>query len=118
MGKLKVVKAPDVGTGAHPAITPEGRVAQLGALAYDIAEQQMRDGTASSQVITYFLKANSQQQKLEHELKMKELELMAAKTEQIKSTKRSEELMEEAIKAFRNYSGNGTPDEYEDPDLY
>ena len=118
MGKLKVVKAPDVGAGMHPAITPEAREKQLGALAYDVAEQQLRDGTASSQVITHFLKAVSQRERLEHELKMKELELMAAKTEQIKSTKRSEELMEEAIKAFRNYSGNGTPDEYEDPDIY
>lgn len=118
MGRVKVVTHHSSDKSTQPGITPESMEKRLGAMAYSLAEQQLRDGTASSQVITHFLKAVSTREKLEHELKMKELELMAAKTAQINSTKRSEELMEEAIKAFRNYSGNGAPDEYEDSDIY
>lgn len=96
----------------RPALTPEARENQMIALAVDLAEQQLRDGTASSQLITHYLKLGSTRERLEHELKLKELELMAAKTEQIKSTQRSEELMKQAINAFRNYAGQGEPDEY------
>lgn len=96
----------------RPALSPEGRENQMISMAMDCAEQQMRDGTASSQVITHFLKLGSTLAKLEHERKLKELELMEAKTEQLKSVKRSEELMEEAIRAFKRYNGQGDGDEY------
>lgn len=82
------------------------------ALAVDLAEKQLKEGTASSQVITHYLKLGSTLAKLEHERRLKELELMTAKTEQLKSSKRSEELMEEAIRAFRRYNGQGDQDEY------
>ena len=36
-----------------------------------------------------------------------------AKKEALQSQKHSEELFAEAIKAFRNYSGQGDPDEYD-----
>lgn len=98
----------------RPALTPEARENQMIALAVDLAEQQLREGTASSQVITHYLKLGSTREKLEHELKLKELELMDAKKDQLKSMQRSEELMEEAIKAFKNYNGQGDPDEYDD----
>ena len=96
----------------RPALSPEGRENQMISLAVDLAEKQLREGTASSQVITHYLKLGSTMAKLDHELKMKELELMQAKTEQLKSSKRSEELMEEAIKAFKRYNGQGDQDEY------
>ena len=96
----------------RPALSPEARENQIISMAYDLAEQQIRDGTASSQVISHFLKLGSTRERLEHELKMKELELMEAKTESLRSAERSEKLMKEAIEAFRSYSGNG--DSYED----
>lgn len=96
----------------RPAISPEGRENQMIALAVDLAEKQLRDGTASSQVITHYLKLGATVAKLDVQLKMKELELMQAKTDNLKSVKRSEELMEEAIKAFRRYNGQGDQDEY------
>ena len=96
------------------AIDPEARNKQLIALAVDCAEQQLRDGTASSQVITYYLKQSSRQAQLEIERLEEENKLLRAKTEQLKSEKRSEELVEEALKAFRNYAGQGDPDEYQD----
>ena len=112
MGKVKadsVSKRP-----LRPALSPEARDNQLISMAMDCAEQQMRDGTASSQVITYFLKLGSQKERLERERLEEENKLLKAKTEQLKSQKRSEELMEEALRAFRNYNGQGDPDEYED----
>lgn len=98
----------------RPALSPEARENQMIALAVDLAEQQLREGTASSQVITHFLKLGTTKAELEKEKLQLENELTKAKTESVKSMKRSEELMVEAIKAFRNYSGNGDPDEYDE----
>ena len=94
-----------------PATTPEGRENQLGALAYDLAEKQLRDGTASSQVITHFLKMVSTKEKLEKEILEKQKDLITAKTESIQSAKRIEELYKDAMKAFSTYSGNKRGDE-------
>lgn len=96
----------------RPAIDPDARQNQLIALAVDLAEQQLRDGTASSQVITHYLKQASVRERLENERLQEENKLLRAKTEQLKSEKRSEELIEEALKAFKNYAGQGDPDEY------
>ena len=96
----------------RPAISVEARENQLISLAVDRAEQQLRDGTASSQVIVHYLKMGSEKERLERERLAEENKLLRAKTEQLKSQKRSEELMEEALKAFRNYNGQGDPDEY------
>ena len=111
MAKVKAPGSNVSRTRMRPALTPEARENQMIALAVDLAEQQLRDGTASSQVITHYLKMGSTREKLEHELKMKELELMAAKTDQIKSTQRSEELMKQAISAFKSYAGGSDSDE-------
>lgn len=99
---------------SRPALDPEARQNQLIALAVDCAEKQLRDGTASSQVITYYLKQGALQTKLEIERLKADTQLQIAKAEQLKSEKRSEELIEEALKAFRNYAGHGDPDEYQD----
>ena len=40
----------------RPALTPEARENQMIFLATELAEQQLRDGTASSQVITHYSK--------------------------------------------------------------
>ena len=98
----------------RPALTPEGRDNQLISLAVNLAEKQLRDGTASSQVITHYLKMGSQKERLELEIKEKEKELITAKTEALQSQKRSEELFAEAMKAFRTYSGQGGEQEQDD----
>ena len=95
----------------RPALTPEARENQLVSLAVDLAEQQLRDGTASSQVITHYLKLGSSKERLEKEKLEEENKLLKAKTESIKSQKRVEELYSEALKAMRNYSGKGGQDE-------
>ena len=96
----------------RPALTPEARENQMIALAVDLAEQQLREGTASSQVITHYLKLGSTKERLEKEKLEEENKLLRAKTENIKSMKRSEELMEEALRAFRQYNGQVDKDDH------
>lgn len=98
---------------SRPALDPEVREQQLAALAYGLAEQQLRDGTASSQVITHFLKAATAKAELEKEKLRRENTLLAAKAESIESQKRSEEMFKEAIAAFRDYRGDSDGDEDE-----
>lgn len=95
-----------------PALSPESRENQMIALAERCAEQQLLDGTASSQVITHYLKLGSLKARKELEMLEMEKDLIAAKTEALKSQKRVEELYSEALKAMRNYNGQGDPDEY------
>lgn len=94
----------------RPALTPESRENQLIALAIDRAEEQLLNGTASSQLITHFLKLGSTKERLEKEKLEKENELLRAKTEALQSAKRVEELYSEALKAMRTYSGKNDED--------
>jgi len=75
-------------------------------IAHDLAEQQIRRGTASSQVITHFLKLGSSREKLEQQRLEHENELTRVKIEAIESQKRTEELYKEALEAMRMYSGS------------
>ena len=111
MARVKPVNPPEPKKPRRPAIDPENRENQLIALTYDLVEQRIRDGTASSQETTHFLKLATTKYRLEMENLNLQKELIAAKTESMKSVKRSEELMEEALKAFRSYAGQ---DEYND----
>lgn len=89
----------------RPATTLEGRENQLISLASDLAEKQMTDGTASSQVITHFLKLGSTREKLEQQKLLKENLLLAAKVDALAATKRIEELYKQALNAMRTYAG-------------
>ena len=95
----------------RPGLTPETREDQMVALAMNLAEKQMLEGTASSQVISHFLKIGSTEQRIRKEILSEEKELIKAKTEMLKSEKRTEELYEEAIKAMRIYAGHDVYDE-------
>lgn len=88
-----------------PALTPEGRENQLVALAIDLAEKQLIEGTASSQVITHYLKIGCTKYKYELERLEEENKLLRAKTEALESAKTSEKLYQDAIEAMRKYSG-------------
>ena len=112
MARVKKSNASESSKKIRPALTPEARENQLISLAVDLAEQQLRDGTASSQVITHYLKLGTTRERLEKELLEREVELKKAKTESIQSAERIEKLYSEAITAMRNYGGRGDPDEY------
>lgn len=95
----------------RPALTPEARELQMISLAVDLAEQQLLDGTASSQVITHYLKLGSSREKLERERLEEENNLLRAKVRAIDSTDEIKELYRDAIGAFRIYSGQGDGDD-------
>ena len=114
MASQKKVKHTNSKLSKKPAATPEARENQLIAAAVNLAEKQILEGTASSQVITHFLKLGSSKERIEKEKIQKQVDLLEAKTEYIQSTKRMEELYEEAIRSMRVYSGNGAPEDYED----
>jgi len=97
-----------------PAKTPEGRERQLIGLAYDLAEQQLREGTASAQVITQFLKSGSSRDRLEMKKLEAELRLTEAKIQQIASVERIEKLYSEAISAMRSYGGDVSKENEDD----
>lgn len=94
-----------------PATTPEGRENQLVSSAIDLAEQQILNGTASSQVITHFLKLGSTRERLEQQRLEHENELTRVRIEAIESQKRVEELYMEALRAMRSYSGDVITDD-------
>lgn len=96
----------------RPALTPEARENQMISLAVDLAEQQLIQGTASSQVITHFLKLGSSKYKLEQEKIKHENELLRAKTESLESAQKIEQLYKEAMDAFKGYR-SGEPDDQE-----
>lgn len=97
----------------RPALTPEARENQLISLAVDLVERRLREGTASSQETTHFLKLASTKARIEKEILEKQKELIEAKTQSLQSAKRVEELYANALEAMRSYSGaGGTDDEY------
>lgn len=100
----------------RPATTLEGRENQLVSLAIDVAEKQLLDGTASSQVITHYLKLGSSREKLEQERLARENDLLVTKAELMESGKRVEELYDAAIAAMRRYGGHEEPQGEEDED--
>lgn len=113
MAKVKTESSKPTTKKTRPALTPEGRENQLVSLAIDLAEQQLRDGTASSQVITHYLKLGSMREKLERERLMEENKLLRAKAEAIESQKEDKINYEKILKALKNYNGLGEPDEYD-----
>lgn len=90
----------------RPATTPEGRENQLVALATDVAEKQLRAGTASAAVIVHYLKLGTTREQLEQARLVSENSLLRAKAEQLDSAKSMESLYEDAIKAMKSYSGH------------
>lgn len=122
MAKVKILNSKDEQQKVRPALTPEGRENQLITLAYNLVEQRLLDGTASAQETTHFLKLASSKALVEKEILERQKDLITAKTEQLQSQKRVEELYANAIKAMKEYSGHGGQedeyDEYDDCDEY
>lgn len=103
----KVKGSSETARKVRPALTPESREQQLISFAVDLAEKQLLDGTASSQVITHYLKLGSTKERLEKEKLEEENKLLRAKTESLQSQKKVEELYMEALNAMKRYSGQG-----------
>lgn len=89
-----------------PARTLEGREKEVVSLAVDLAEKQLREGTAAPSIVTHYLKLATTSYQLELQKLKHENELLEARTENIKSLTKMEELYEEAINALRSYQGS------------
>ena len=92
----------------RPALSPEARDNQMISLAVNLAEKQLMEGTASSQVITHYLKlaATRERERIEKDILEEQKKLIAAKTESLQSSKRIEELYANAIEAMHMYGGH------------
>ena len=112
MKKAKTVASSESQRKMRPALTPEARENQMISLAMDLAEQQLRDGTASSQLITEFVKRGAIKSRIEQEILEKQKELIEAKTQTLQSAQRVEELYSNALNAMKKYSGQGDSDDY------
>ena len=111
MAKTSAVKSSGTTRKRRPALTPEARENQLVSLAVDLAEKQLLEGTASSQVITHYLKLGSTKEKIEKEILEKQKELIEAKTRSYQSADEMKELYANALAAMRDYRGDGRPNE-------
>ena len=96
-----------------PATTLESQENLMISVSMDLVEKRLREGTASSQETTHFLKLGSTPARLEREILEQEIELKKAKTEAIQSSKRIEELYTNALDAMSKYKGEKRSEEYD-----
>lgn len=112
MARRKVTSLNQVESAPQPAmLSDDARKSYLTSLAMDLIEQRLKDGTATSQETTYFLRYGSKEAELKEKILESQRELYAAKAEALRSQQRSEELYERAIAAMRRYSGMDNMDE-------
>lgn len=114
MARGRKIKSSDAGRTPPPSVSLEARENELIVLATNLAEKQLRDGSASSQIIAHYLRLGTTRERLEQERLRSENELARAKRDKIQSDQRSEELFQEAIAAFKTYSGQDDEDDYYD----
>lgn len=96
-----------------PSLDPKEREKQLVNLAMNVAEEQMKNGTASAAVITHFLKLGSERDKLEREKLQHETTLLTAKSDSVISGRKVEEDTQAAIEAMKKYAGSSNADDHE-----
>lgn len=111
MKKAKTVASSESSRKIRPALSPEARENQMISLAVDLAERQLLEGNASSQVITHYLKLGSTKERIEKEILEKQKDLIEAKTQTLQSAQRVEELYSNALNAMKKYSGQ---DDFDD----
>lgn len=97
-----------------PARTPEARENQLINLAVEEVEHRLRNGTASSQILTVLLKLATTRAQLELEKLRSDISLQRAKEQEIEDKASSNDLYSQALEAFRSYKGADSEEEYED----
>ena len=110
MPKGKAASSSDSNSPLRPPTSLEAQENLMISLAVQCAEKQLRDGTASSQVITHYLKLGSSKERIEKEILEKQKELIEAKTKNLNSNSEAKELYNKALEAFRRYSGAGGDD--------
>lgn len=112
MAKVRTTSSSSTTRKSRPPLSPEADEQICISLAIDLVKERLRNGTASSQETTHFLKLATSKYKEEVRLAKAQTEKAEAQVEAMRSQKRVEALYEDAIKAFRNYNGQGDEDEY------
>ena len=110
-GKAKepeIIDVPDqeVVKRSRPVLDPVAREKQMVALAVDLAEKQLRDGTAAASTINHYLKIGSTREFIEREILEEQKKLIQAKAGSIESSRDAKELYENAIEAMKSYAGS------------
>jgi hypothetical protein len=95
----------------QPASTPKDREQQMIAYADALAEKQLREGTASSQVISHFLKLGSSRDQLEQEKIRHENLRLEAQVAEIQSRAKAEDMMRDLLDHMKLYMGVEDDDE-------
>ncbi len=111
MARVKESKSSEPLRKMRPALTPEAKENQMISYAMDLAEKQLREGTASSQIIVHYLKLATEKERLEQEKIKQEIELQKAKTKALASDEEIKTMYADAIKAMQKYSGYGDQSE-------
>lgn len=114
MAKAKTSTTNLSGIKIRPALSPEAEENQCISLAVDLAKKQLIEGTASSQVITHYLKLGTARERLEREKLAAENKLLLAKADAVESMKKMDQIYLEAIAAMKRYSGHGEESEPDD----
>lgn len=113
MAKVRTASSSSTAQDIRPALSPENEEQQCISLAMDLVKKRLIEGTASSQETTHFLKLASTKARTELEILKAQEKLIVAKTEALQSAKEMKVLYEDALKAMRNYAGQGDDDEYD-----
>lgn len=103
----------------HADRTPEGRENRLISMALDLAEERLRNGTATAQEVVHFLKLGSEKSRVEVEKLELEKKLVEAKTENLKAQRDMATMFNNAMAAMKRYRGEEDDiDDYDDEDVY
>jgi hypothetical protein len=108
-----ISSAPSARKRGRPATTPEEREKLLQSKAFDLAEKQLDSGNASSQIISMLIKGGGVREQLELERLRNENRLLNARIDGLESAVRLEGLMEEALNAFRSYTGESSEEDFD-----
>ena len=88
-----------------PAKTPEERESLLISKSLNLIERQIEDGSISSTVLAIYAKAGTERDRLEKERLRNENEVLRKKVETMEAAVDVKNLMEDALNAFKGYSG-------------
>ena len=105
-------------TSSRPPMTPEAHENLCAMLAMNLAEEQLRNGTASAQVISYFLKVGSKRERIERETLELQKDLIVAKTDNLHAQQNMDEMYIKAIDAMKSYTPNASVEEMDEDDEY
>lgn len=109
----KVVNPPPQNSEMYPGISPADHEEKMIGLAMNLVEQRLRDGTATSQETTFWLRlaAQREQDAINREMMEKQMALMEAKIQSLQASDRMEQLITDAMEAFKRYSGYSDDDD-------